>query len=202
MNEYFIHNMVEDFSRQLSMIANGKVVDTDDMYTVSYNGLVRKNKIHKIIDSHVIPVSAHEIETADTSLYSIENVDGNDIPKELLFNINNVSSVNYGAMYIERKFVGVDPKTLTGDDLKKYINSVICMAIGFVTDRKPYLNSKHINMFGIVLAVSAIVHYMGVALTPEYLGDAISTNAVIAEKMITIYDPDLKKFTQIPWRII
>ena len=39
MNEYFIHNMVEDFSRQLSMIANGKVVDTDDMYTVSYNGL-------------------------------------------------------------------------------------------------------------------------------------------------------------------
>ena len=54
MNEYFIHNMVEDFSRQLSMIANGKVVDTDDMYTVSYNGLVRKNKIHNRCYGHLV----------------------------------------------------------------------------------------------------------------------------------------------------
>lgn len=202
MNEYKIHNTVESFARQLKMIANGKVTDTDDLYTVSYNSPTRKNRIHKIIDANVIPISAYSVETEDTSLYCIENVEGKDIPKDLLFNINNVSSINYGAMYIERKFVGVNPATLTGDDLKKYINSVICMAIGYVTDHFPYLNSKHINMFGIVLAVSAVVYYMGIGLIPEYLGKAISTTAAIAEVMITIYDPDTKKFRTIPWRIV
>ena len=64
----------------------------------------------------------------------------------------------------------------------------------------PELEVDHRNMFGIV-ATTIICIKLGLALTPEFLADALGTNKTIAEAVIEKYDYGENQYIGLSWYI-
>ena len=56
------------------------------------------------------------------------------------------------------------------------------------------------NMFGIVVT-TIICTKLGIAITPEFLADALGTNKTIAEAVIEKYDYEEDNYIGLPWYI-
>lgn len=105
-------------------------------------------------------------------------------------------------VFIDWDFVGKPIKEISSDSgvAKHYINNVLSMTINLIAGLAPDLEVDHRNMFGI-MATTVSCNKLGLALTPEFLADALGTNRTIAEQVIEKFDYETNEFIGLPWYI-
>ena len=105
-------------------------------------------------------------------------------------------------LFIDDMFVGMPISEISADSTraKHYINNVLSMTINMIAGHFPELEVDHRNMFGIVVT-TIICTKLGIAITPEFLADALGTTKTIAEAVIEKYDYGENQYIGLPWYI-
>lgn len=141
-----------------------------------------------------------------TEVFAIDS-DTESISDQYIHNLNTASPYRYSydiankfhrCIFIKKEYFGKDPRYMETIAQKGFINNILSCAINLVAGEFLGMDTNHINIFSVV--VTAIVaRKIGIALTPEFFADTVSTTPAIAERILEIASDD--NISGLPWYI-
>lgn len=136
-----------------------------------------------IIDNGMEPISdqyMHNLNTASPYRYSY-----------------NISNKFHRCIFINKAYIGKDPRYMDTMMQKGFINNILSCAINLVSGKFLGMDTNHINIFSVVIT-SVVARKIGIALTPEFFADTVSTTPAIAERVLEMASDDAHG---LPWYI-
>lgn len=177
-----------------------QVVDSEDLgrdsdTMISFKEHNRTGLIISAIEiiKHGKRMRMDSIVYGDVDVYAIHN-ESEPILDIYIHNLNTASPYRYSynslykfhrCIFVRKSYLNCSPSNMDVRTQQEFIKNILACAINLVSNEFLGMDTNHINICAV--AVTAIVtRRLGIALTPEFYADIVSTTPAIAERVLSI----------------